>query len=212
MNPVSRTPLSSPPAVAKEGREIELTDADILEAMSEIPGYLDISTADFRDLYHLAYRHALDRMFRGISARRLMRAPIVPLAPEMSLATAIPLFISQELKALPVVEAESRVLGILTETDVLRALGALTFLAWVGQMLAEGRGFSPAKVQRPVRELMTSPAVTVPLDAGIGQLLAAFRSHPGRAIPVVDLEGRLAGMLLRKQFLTACHLESPASN
>lgn len=42
--------------------EPELTDADILDAMQHVPGYLDISTEDFRIIYHLAWRHALARL------------------------------------------------------------------------------------------------------------------------------------------------------
>ena len=42
--------------------EPELTDEDILDAMQHIPGYLDISTEDFRTIYHLAWRHAVARL------------------------------------------------------------------------------------------------------------------------------------------------------
>lgn len=47
------------------GAELELTDEDILEAMQHIPGYLDISTEDFRVIYHLAWRHAVARLRAG---------------------------------------------------------------------------------------------------------------------------------------------------
>lgn len=42
--------------------EPELTDEDILEAMRQVEGYLDISTEDFRTIYHLAWRHAVARL------------------------------------------------------------------------------------------------------------------------------------------------------
>lgn len=42
--------------------ELELTDEDILDAMRHVPGYLDISTEDFRVIYHLAWRHAVARL------------------------------------------------------------------------------------------------------------------------------------------------------
>jgi CBS-domain-containing membrane protein len=51
--------------------EPELTDEDILDAMQHIPGYLDISTEDFRVIYHLAWRHAVARLrARGQGGRR----------------------------------------------------------------------------------------------------------------------------------------------
>lgn len=42
--------------------ELELSDEDILDAMQHIPGYLDISTEDFRIIYHLAWQHAMERL------------------------------------------------------------------------------------------------------------------------------------------------------
>ena len=42
--------------------ELELSDEDILDALSHVSGYLDISTEDFRIVYHLALRHALARL------------------------------------------------------------------------------------------------------------------------------------------------------
>lgn len=42
--------------------EVELSDEDILDAMAHVPGYIDISTEDFRAIYHLAWRHAMARL------------------------------------------------------------------------------------------------------------------------------------------------------
>lgn len=193
-----------------EPGEIELTDTDILDAMREIPGYLDITTADFRAIYHLVHRHALDRLMRGITVSRLMRTEVHPLVPDIRLADAIPLFVQQELKTLPVVDPANRVLGILTETDILRALGAANFLALLVRLMAEPGPIGTEPQERLAGELMTAPAVTVPLDAGIRQVLAAFAAHPGRGMPVVGEDGRLAGLLLRKDFIRACSLEGPA--
>ncbi len=45
-----------------EPAELELSDEDILDALAHVPGYIDISTEDFRTVYHLAWRHALQRL------------------------------------------------------------------------------------------------------------------------------------------------------
>ena len=57
---------------------------------------------------------------------------------------------------------------------------------------------------------MTAPAVTVPTEAGLREVLAAFAAHPGRGMPVVGPAGRLAGVLLRKDFMRACPLGGDA--
>lgn len=48
--------------------ELELSDEDILDALSRVPGYIDISTEDFRTVYHLAWHHALERLRKAKSA------------------------------------------------------------------------------------------------------------------------------------------------
>ncbi|MGE5152559.1 MAG: hypothetical protein ACM3ST_00960, partial [Bdellovibrio bacteriovorus] len=40
----------------------ELTEEDVAEAMRDIPGYLDISPQDFRELYRASATHALERL------------------------------------------------------------------------------------------------------------------------------------------------------
>lgn len=45
-----------------EPLELELSDEDILDALAHVEGYIDISTEDFRIVYHLAWRHAVERL------------------------------------------------------------------------------------------------------------------------------------------------------
>lgn len=49
--------------------EPELTDADILDAMRHVPGYIDISTEDFRTIYQLAWQHARTRVGSTVAER-----------------------------------------------------------------------------------------------------------------------------------------------
>jgi CBS domain-containing membrane protein len=67
---------------------MELSDEDILAAMANISGYLDITTEDFRALYHLAHQRAVARMFAHIRADRLMRWGVDPVAPDLPLDEA----------------------------------------------------------------------------------------------------------------------------
>lgn len=46
-----------------------LSDADVIAAMREIPGYLDISPGDFREVFQVAYVHALKRVRDSIRAK-----------------------------------------------------------------------------------------------------------------------------------------------
>jgi CBS domain-containing membrane protein len=187
--------------------ELELSDEDILDAMRHIPGYLDISTQDFRAIYHLAHGHALDRLFHHVTVASLMRTGIEPLHPYTRLEAAARSLVEQGSKSLPVVDAQGRVIGILTETDYLRSLEADSFLQLLLRLIADRRIFTHRCNKIPVSEAMTAPAVTLAADAGFREIVRAFHAHEGRSMPVVDDAGRLAGLLLRKDFVRAYHLE-----
>ncbi len=199
-----------PKATRPDGRpagELELSDEDILDAMGKIPGYLDITTADFREIYHLAHAHALERLFSKIRAGSLMLTGIEPLHPDTPMDEAAGAMADQGRKALPVVDDEGRVVGMLTETDFLRRLRADTFLELLLQLLADTGAFSHRCHQTPVREAMIASPETVSEDAGFREIFRAFHAHGGRSMPVVDREGRLRGLLLRKDCIKAFQLE-----
>lgn len=206
LEPKGRAAVSQTAADANVSTDVELSDDDILEAMRRIPGYLDITTADFRAVYELAHAQAIDRFLERLRAADLMRADIQPLSPDLQLIDAARRFVAQDLKSLPVVDADGRVLAMLTETDVLRALGARSLLALLLQDVDREATALKRILHRPVAELMTTPVVTVPEAAGFRTIVDAFRRHSGRTMPVVDGQLRLTGLLLRKDFLAACHL------
>jgi CBS domain-containing membrane protein len=187
--------------------EVELADEDILDAMQHIPGYLDITTGDFREIYHLAHHHAVDRLLGGLRADGLMRPVATPLPPGMMLDEAARTLVASGFKALPVVDGDGRVLGMLTETDFLCRLQAGTFLELLLRMIDDSCEVSHRCHETPVREAMSAPAVTVRPEAGFREMMAAFRGHPGRSMPVADAGGRLQGLLFRKDFLEALDRE-----
>lgn len=188
--------------------EVELTDEDILDAMQHIPGYLDITPGDFREIYHLAHHHAIDRLLGGLRAVSLMRPVAAPLATGTMLDEAARAIVASGFKGLPVVDGDGRVVGMLTETDFLCRLQAGTFLELLLRMVENSCEVSHRCHETPVHEAMTSPAVTVRPEAGFRETMAAFRGHPGRSMPVADAQGRLRGLLLRKDFLEALDREA----
>lgn len=136
-----------------------------------------------------------------------MLTAIEPLYPEHRLDEAARLLAEQGRKSLPVVDADGCVIGTLTETDFLRRLKAKTFLDLLLRLVADDGVFTHRCHETPVSEAMVSPAVTVTVDAGFREIVSAFHAHAGRSMPVVDTRGRLQGLLLRKDFVRACHLE-----
>jgi CBS domain-containing protein len=136
-----------------------------------------------------------------------MRTDIKPLHRDTRLDEAARSLAEQGRKSLPVVDIDGRVIGMLTETDFLRRLNASTFLELLLRLVADAGNFTHRCHETPVSEAMTAPAITVTEDAGFREIVGAFHAHAGRAMPVVDPQGRHKGLLLRKDFVKASHLE-----
>ncbi len=185
----------------------EITDDDIRDAMQNIPGYLDITTEDVRSVFQLAHRHALRRIFAGVTAGRMMRNEITPLAPNMTLDIAAKTLADSGYKGLPVVDDSRCVIGMLTETDFLKRLKADSFFGLLLRMLEDSFEFTHSCHETTVSAAMTKPAVSIRMDAGFPDILEAFQGHDGRSMPVVDDDGRLVGLLLRKDFISAFKLQ-----
>jgi CBS domain-containing protein len=84
-----------------------------------------------------------------------------------------------------VVDAAGRPVGILTEGDIARRI--------VFRMPPE----------TPVEAVMTTPVLTIPRREYLFVAIAAMRRHALRHLPVVDRDGRLAGMLRLHDALAA---------
>jgi len=184
----------------------ELTDDDVYDAMQHLPGYLDITTEDFRALYRLAFSHAVERLTGQLRAHALMRSELQTLSPELNLVRAVEVMAGHGLKSLPVSDARKRVVGMLSEADILHRLGVDTCLELM--LRSGGRRADGERVlgEETVESAMTQPATTVTADADFAAILKAFHAHGGRRMPVVDAQGRLLGMLARKDFIAACPL------
>ncbi|HEX8989965.1 MAG TPA: CBS domain-containing protein [Rhodocyclaceae bacterium] len=189
--------------------EIRMSDADIVGAMASIRGYLDISTADFRLLYHAAHRNALLRLVGQIRARTLMRSGLPVLTAGMAMDEAARIIAASGFKGLPVVDAGNRLSGMLTETDFLKRLEAGSFLALLLQLIGDDGELAHRCHETRVAEAMTSPVVAVPPSADFRDILEAFRQHPGRTMPVVGERGEVLGLLLRKDCLSALTPDIP---
>jgi CBS domain-containing protein len=106
------------------------------------------------------------------------------------------------ISAVPVVDADRRVLGIVTEADLLLKQEHPDPKATIPLIWTRRRRQERAKAAAAVAaKLMTTPAVTVPPTPTITE--AARRMHTARVkrLPVVDERGQLLGMVSRADLL-----------
>ena len=109
-------------------------------------------------------------------ARHLMTAPVKSVALDTPLSEIALLLADARIAGAPVTDAEGRVLGIISEPDILNALLANQPLDTVA------------------RELMTSPVHTVNEFETTNEVMALFRKHGVHHLPVVR-EEQLLGII-----------------
>ena len=103
------------------------------------------------------------------------------------------------VSALPVVDAESHVIGVVSEGDLLVKEAAVA-----GQRKATRRHAGGADKATEVLAigLMTQPAVTIGRDATVAQAARVMSSKKIRRLPVVDDWGRLMGIVSQLDVLS----------
>ncbi len=121
----------------------------------------------------------------GLSILAMCDEASATVSPEASAADAIKLMLERRVGAVAVVDKQGKVLGIFTERDVLKKL-ALS-------------GRDPAKTQ--VKELMTAPVQTATEKTSPGEALVTMMGHHFRHLPIVDLQGKLLGILSIRNLL-----------
>jgi CBS domain-containing protein len=147
------------------------------------------------------------------TAADIMNSDVPSLGPEDDARRAIDLLAKQDLGALPVVNSGDRVIGIVSESDlVLREeeadLHLPSFVNFLGANIFTGsvKGFEKRlnkAFATNVRDLMTSDPVSVRTDDPVEKVARLIAEKHHNHLPVVDGDGRLAGVVTRADALAA---------
>ena len=109
-------------------------------------------------------------------ARQLMAAQVATASPDTTLAEAAQELASSMISGLPVVDGSGRVVGIVTESDVLNAL------------------LQSASAETPVRTIMTRSVITVDEFASADSVIRLLRLKQLHHLPVTR-QGSVVGLI-----------------
>ncbi|MEU2159197.1 CBS domain-containing protein [Streptomyces sp. NPDC019396] len=128
----------------------------------------------------------------------LMVRDVVCVTTEMPFKEIAGLLAEHNISGVPVVDAERRILGVISESDlVLRQTGDAP--RW-----ESGSGGTTGGLAMPVMtaaQLMTCPAVTVDVGETVAGAARTMAGHGVERLPVVDELGQLAGIVTRRDLL-----------
>jgi CBS domain-containing membrane protein len=185
---------------------IEIKEQDILEAMRAIPGYLDITPADFKEIYQLAFQHALERLRRGVTAAEIMTTDVVAVNPDTPVAEVAAAMGRRGVSGVPVVDAENKVVGVISEKDFLARMGVTeprNFMSLVAGCLRT-KGCVALPIKRALaQDIMSAPAVTVTPDTPVRDIAARLTQEGVNRVAVTDPAGHLLGLVSRGDVVKA---------
>jgi len=136
-------------------------------------------------------------------ARELMSTPVVTVSPETNLKEVAECMVAHRVSGVPVVDHFGRLVGIISETDLVSKLeseekrpGLAGLLDHLAQPVGEDRKLHA----RTAAELMTSAVVTAPPDASVRELIHLMTGQGVNRIPIVE-SSRVIGIVTRADIL-----------
>lgn len=129
----------------------------------------------------------------------VMTKDVLTVGPEEDFKTCARLLQSRDVSALPVVDAHGRLLGIVSEADLLakeRERGARR--PFLGIRWADEGGAAGA---RTAGQAMTAPAISIAPTATIPEAARLMYREAVKRLPVVDRSGRVIGIVSRADLL-----------
>ncbi len=130
----------------------------------------------------------------------VMTTKVVSVAENASYRHIVEVLTDNHLTALPVVAAEGKVVGVVSEADLIRKQERHEHAE-----RKPGWEFRPAartKAEaRTAGELMTAPAITISPDGLLGTAARLMGAHHIKRLPVIDADGTMVGIVSRTDLL-----------
>lgn len=111
-----------------------------------------------------------------------MTRGVITIGPDATLVDTIKLLVAKEISGMPVVDADEKVIGIISEKDILNFI------------------FSGNIRNTKVMEAMTKKVVSFSSDTDIDKISLAISENKFRRVPIID-SGKLVGIISRRDII-----------
>lgn len=199
----ARPPKAAPPATAPGG----FSRADLEAVLRERDELLDIDTDDLEALLRETEIRSYARSFGELDCAAVMTRDVVSITPATTVGQARALLKRHDIKALPVVDAQGHVKGIVTRADLAEeGLGRHPLRALL-HSLRSGIAAHPADGVQ-VSTIMSTHVRTISGATPIVELLGIFAGRGHHHVPVVDGERRLMGIVTQADLISGLYRQA----
>lgn len=120
-----------------------------------------------------------------VTAKEIMQSPVIAATPRASLRDVAARLVTNEFSGMPVADLDGRVIGVITEADIIRAL-------------VEGKHLE----NLTAGQVMTGPALTVDVKTPLEEVMKCLVEHRIVRVPVTE-KGKLVGIIARRDLIRA---------
>ena len=129
----------------------------------------------------------------------IMSIDVLTVSPEESLKAAARLMVERGVSGLPVVNAEGKLVGIITEADFLEREADRSHRRLLDALMHKPDTVSEAET---VGQVMSTHPVVIYPEASVTEAARVMSHHHVKRLPVVNDEGRLQGIISRGDVVT----------
>ncbi len=142
-----------------------------------------------------------------MKARDVMVSPVITVQPSASVGEVAKTFLERRISAVPVVDDQGKLVGIVSEGDLMHRSEAGTERrrSWWLEAFTTGETLAAEYVKahaRKVADVMTHPVITAAPDAPLHEIAALMEKNSIKRVPIVT-DGRLVGIVSRANLIQA---------
>ena len=120
------------------------------------------------------------------TARDIMSSKLIVAKEGMNIEDAVKLLVNNKITGLPVVDAKGKMIGILSEYDIIARVG-------------KEKKLDSSLFKNDI--VYTTQVESVSEDTSLQEILDRFIQLKCRRLPVLDRDGRLAGIISRRDVM-----------
>jgi CBS domain-containing protein len=146
----------------------------------------------------------LEQLRFDLPAADVMTRPAISVRAGASVRDAVERLVGREFRALPVVDGDDRVVGVVSSGDLVTRAGLGARLELLSALSEHARrGFLEQLPARTVGDVMTPDPATVGATATLADTTKLMAERRIKRVPVIDRDGRLVGIVARSDVLRA---------
>ena len=141
-----------------------------------------------------------------MQAHDIMVSPVITTSRSATVREVAKILVEKRISAVPVVDNVGKLVGIVTESDLMRRAEAGTErpYSWWVHFLAGDATVAADYVKShatSIEDIMTSDVVTASPETPLHEIASLFEEHRIKRVPIVDKAGNLVGIVSRANLI-----------